>query len=59
MLVIIGILQLFVNTFTVDCMYSFRNSENLQHPIQMQLSEIQKFLSQFFAPFPKLTFNFN
>ena len=53
-----GILGLFVNTLTGDDKYSLRNSENLQQPIQMQLSNKQRTFFQFFALFLKSTSNF-
>ena len=39
----------FVNTFTSDANYSVQGYENLQLPIQMQLSERQKTFPQFFV----------
>ena len=42
LLVLSEILGLFINTMTVDDMYSFPNNENLPQPIQMQLSKKQK-----------------
>ena len=48
LLVLSEILGLFINTMTVDDMYSFPNNENLPQPIQMQLSKKQKnFFSNF------------
>ena len=42
------VLKLFVNAFTVGDKYSLRDRYNLTQPIQMQLSEKEKTLSQFF-----------
>ena len=44
-------LGLSVNTLTSDGKYPVQGCENLQLPIQMQLSEKQKNFSQFFVPF--------
>ena len=50
LLVISEFLELFVDTFYPDGKYSFHYSENLQQPIQMQLSKkIKMFLSIFCA----------
>ena len=50
LLVLSEILGLFINTMTVDDMYSFPNNENLPQPIQMQLSKKQKnFFSNFYS----------
>ena len=54
LLVISSIIGLFVNTMTADDTYSLNNSENLQQPIQMQLSKKRKF----FASFLTATSNF-
>ena len=56
LLVISEILGLFGNTLIGDDKYSLRNSENLRHPIQMELSKI-KISSKIFAPFLKSTSN--
>ena len=53
MLVICKSLRLFVDTFTVDDKYFLLTKENLTQPIQMQLSQKQKTLSQFFSQFLK------
>ena len=45
LLMICEILGLFSNILTVDYMYSLRNNESLQQPIQMQLSKKQKTFS--------------
>ena len=39
----------FVNTLTADGKYPVQGCENLQLPIQMQLSEKQKTFPQFFV----------
>ena len=48
-LVIGEILGVFVNTLTADGKYPVQGCENLQLPIQMQLSEKRKTFSQFFS----------
>ena len=53
------ILVVFVDIFTVDGKYPVPDCENLQLPIQMQLSEKRKKFSEFFVPFLKSTSNFN
>ena len=53
------ILGLFVNKLIVDGTHPVEDCENLQLPIQMQLSEKRKTFSQFFVPFLKSTSNFN
>ena len=58
LLVISEFLGLFVDTFYPDGKYSFHYSENLQQPIQMQLSKKIKMFYQYFAPFLKSTSNF-
>ena len=45
------ILEMFVNTLTVDGKYPVQRCENLQLPIQRQLYEHQKIFSEFFASF--------
>ena len=45
---ILKILKLFVNTLTVDDKYSLPNRDNLEPPIQMQLSQKQKTFSEVF-----------
>ena len=40
-------LRMFVNTLAIDLMYPVQGCENLQLPIQMQLSEKQKSFSNF------------
>ena len=54
-LVLGEILGIFVNTLTADGKYPVRGCENLQLPIQMQLSEKQKTFSEFFVPFLEST----
>ena len=55
LLVVFEILGLFVNTLTVDEMYSLRNRGNLRQPIQMKLSKKQITFSPFLAPRLKST----
>ena len=57
-LVIYKILGLFVNILTADRKYSFFNGKNLEQSIQMQSSEKQKTLPDFFALFLKSTSSF-
>ena len=57
-LVLGEILVVSVNTLTADVMYPVQNCHNLQLPIQMQLSEKRKTLSQYFVPFLEFTSNF-
>ena len=57
-LVLGEILGIFVNTLTADGKYPVPGSENLQLPIQMQLSEKQKTFSEFFVPFLESKSNF-
>ena len=51
------ILGLFVNTLTVDDKHYVLNRDNLTQPIQIQLSQKQKTLSQFFYAFLKSILN--
>ena len=51
-------LGLSVNTLTSDGKYPVQGCENLQLPIQMQLSEKRKTFSEFFVPFLDTTSNF-
>ena len=51
------ILGLFVNTLTVDDKHYMLNRDNLTQPIQIQLSQKQKTLSQFFYAFLKSILN--
>ena len=57
-LVLGEILGVFVNTLTADGKYPVQGCENLQLPIQMQLSEKRKTFSEFFVPFLESTSNF-
>ena len=52
------ILGLLVNTLVADEKYPVLNRDLLTIPIQMQLSQKQKNLSQFFAAFLKSSWNF-
>ena len=58
LLVIHKILRLFVNTLTVDEKHHLLNRGNLTEPIQIQLSQKQKFSSLFFFAFLKVILNF-
>ena len=53
--VVSEILGVFVKTLTADDRHFPLNWENLQQPLQMQLSKKQKTFSQFFVPFLKST----
>ena len=54
--VVLGkILGVFVKTWTADAKYPVQYCENLQLPIQLQLSEKRQTLSQFFVPFLEST----
>ena len=57
-LVLSEILGVFVNTLTADGKYPVQGCENLQLPIQMQLSEKPKTFSEFFILFVESTSNF-
>ena len=57
-LVLGEILGVFVNTLTDDAKYPVQVCENLQLPIQMQLSEKRKSFFEFFVPFLESTSNF-
>ena len=52
------VLVVFVNKYTPDSEYPVKGCENLQLPIQMQLSEKRKTFSKIFVPFLKYTSNF-
>ena len=52
------ILGVFVNTWTADGSYPVQDCQNLQPPIQMQLSQKRKTFSEFFLPFLESTSNF-
>ena len=58
-LVLGEILRVFVNTLTADGKYPVQECQNLQIPIEMQLSEKRKSFSKFFVPFLESTSNFN
>ena len=58
-LVLGEILGVSVNTLTADPKYPIQDCENLQLPIQMQLSEKEKALSSFFVLFLESKSNFN
>ena len=55
LLVLREIWGVFDNTLTADAKYPIQDCENLQLPIQMQLSEKQKSSSEFFVPFLQST----
>ena len=57
-LVLGEIFGMFLKTLIANAMYPVQGCENLQLPIQMKLSEKQKFLSQFFFPFLESKSNF-
>ena len=46
---------MFVNTLTADGKYRVQYCENLQLPIQMQVSEKRKTFAQFFVPWLEST----
>ena len=48
---------MFVNGLTAREKYSLRNRDNLTMPIQMELSQMQEFLPNFFFVFLKSTLN--
>ena len=50
-LVLVKTLGVFLNTFTADENYHVEDAQNLQLPIQMQLSEKGKTFSHFFFHF--------
>ena len=52
------ILRPFANTLAVNDKNYLLNRGNLTHPIQRQLSQKQKILSQLFFPFLKSILNF-
>ena len=58
LIVICKTLGEFVNTLNVAHKYSLLTRDNLMQPIQMQLSLIKNFFSQFFPAFPKSILNF-
>ena len=58
LLMICKVLKLFVNALTARDKYSLRDRHNLMKPIQLQLSEKEKTLSEFFFQFLKCTLTF-
>ena len=58
LLVLGEILWVLVNPSTLDGKYPVQDCENLQLPIQMQLSEKRKTFSEFFVSFLESTSNF-
>ena len=48
----------FVNTLTADDMFPVQDFENLELPIQMELSQKRKTFSRCFVPFLESTSNF-
>ena len=52
------ILRQFVNTLRVDDKHYLLNRDNLTEPIQIQLSQKQKILSELFFAFLKSILNF-
>ena len=57
-LLIHRIVRLFVNPLTADDKHYQLNRDNLTQPIQIQLSQNQKFFSEFFSAFLKSLLNF-
>ena len=57
-LLIHRIVRLFVNPLTADDKHYQLNRDNLTQPIQIQLSQNQKFFSEFFLAFLKSVLNF-
>ena len=58
LLVICKDIRLFVKTFTAADKCFLLHRENLRQPIEMQLSQKQKFISQFVSAFLQSTLNF-
>ena len=58
LLVIHKIVRAFVHTLAVNDKHYLLNRDNLTHPIQRQLSQKHKILSQLFFQFLKSIFNF-
>ena len=50
--------RLFLKTLTACHKYSLLNRENLKKPIQMKISQKQKFFSHLFSPIFKSRINF-
>ena len=57
-LVTCKVLTLFINTLTADDKYSLLSRDNLMQPIQMHLSQNQKFFSQLLCAIFKCPLNF-
>ena len=57
LLVTSKISRLFPNTLKADGKYSLLNRQNLTQPIQMQVSQKQKYFSHFFSAFLKSSLN--
>ena len=57
LLMVCKVLKLFVNALTARDKYSLRERHNLAQPIQMELSEKEKTLSQFLFQFLKCSLN--
>ena len=58
LLLICNVLKLFLNALTGRDKYSLRKRDNLEQPFQMQLSQKQEIISDFFFAFWKATLNF-
>ena len=54
-LVLGEVIAVFVNTLTSEGNYPVEDCENLQLPIQMQLSDNWKTISEYFVPFLEST----
>ena len=57
-LVLREILGLYVNTLTANAKYPIQDCENMQLPIQIQISGKRKIFYRFFVPFLESTSNF-
>ena len=53
-----GVLGVYIDTLTANAKYPVQVCENLQLPIELQLSQKRKSFSEIFAPFLKPTSNF-
>ena len=53
------IIIIIINTLTADDKHYLLNTDNLTQPIQMQLSQKQKIISQLFFAFLKSILNFS
>ena len=58
LLVLGEVLGVYVNTLTANAKYLVQVCENLQLPIEMELSQKRKCFSEFFVPFLEPTSNF-